>query len=171
MTAQPGTPRKASQPPALHFSVTHVGLRTSQIDNVRQEDRRVEINFTAPRAVLLALNAIGGMPEVRQLKHFFAWPLWQAPGIPTATHEWKAIFGIKDRAFEGIHGAAPEGGQPTIIRAPTHIRVTDAMWEMLQAQGCVVLCTGLAGDPTAADIGAAAGNRKLQAVLAEALLH
>lgn len=171
MTAQPATSRKAAQPPAPHFSVTHVGLRTSQIGSVRQEGRRAEINFAAPRAVLLALNAIGGVSEVRQLKHFFAWPLWQAPEIPTATHEWKAIFGIKDRAFEGIHGAAPAGGQPTIIRAAPHIRVTDAMWEMLQATGCVVLCTGLAGDPTAAEIGAAAGNRKLQAALAEALLH
>ncbi|MFD8154457.1 hypothetical protein ACFV28_27410 [Streptomyces sp. NPDC059720] len=52
-----------------------------------------------------------------------------------------------------------------------YIRVTDAMWQMLQAQECVVLCTGLVGDPTAAEFGAAAAGGKLQAVLAQALFH
>ncbi|MFE9059883.1 hypothetical protein [Streptomyces mutabilis] len=82
-----------------------------------------------------------------------------------------AIFGTQSRAFEGMHGAAPAGGQPTIIRNSDHIRVTDAMWQMLQEQECVVLCTGLAGDPTAAEIGSAAADGKLQVVLARALFH
>ncbi|MEU0073844.1 hypothetical protein ABZ027_30495 [Streptomyces sp. NPDC006332] len=168
MTAQLGTPREA---PALNISVTHVGLRTPEIESVRQKGRKVETTFATTRTVLLALNAVGGMPEARQLKDFFAWPTWQAPGIPEPSHEWAAIFGTQTRAFEGLHGDAPAGGQPTIIRNSDHIRVTDAMWQMLQTQECVVLCTGLAGDPTAAQFGAAAANGKLQAVLARALFH
>ncbi|MEV8047667.1 hypothetical protein AB0P02_28075 [Streptomyces griseoluteus] len=170
MTAQLGTPQEALLP-ALNFSVTHVGLQTRKIESARQEGRQVETSFAITRTVLLALNAVGGMPEARQLKDFFAWPTWQAPGIPKPSHKWTAIFGTQTRAFEGMHGAAPAGGQPTIIRNSDHIRVTDAMWQMLQAQECVVLCTGLAGDPTAAEFGAAAVGGKLQAVLARALFH
>jgi hypothetical protein len=171
MTAQPGKTREAAEPPTVHFSVTHVGLQTSQIDTIRQDGRRVEFSFAAPRAVLLALSAAGGVQEVRQTKDFFGWPLWPAPRVPTVTHEWKAIFGIKARAFEGIYGEAPEGEEPTIFHVATPMRVTDVMWKMLEETSSVVLCTGLAGDPSAAEIGAAAGNGKLQAVLAEALLH
>ena len=120
MTAQSGTSRRASQPPALNFSVTHVGLRTSEIDSVRQEGLQVEINFAATRTVLLALNAAGGILEARQMKDFFAWPAWQAPGIPKPSHEWAAIFGTETRAFEGLHGAAPGGGSRRLSApAPT----------------------------------------------------
>ncbi|MEU9330863.1 hypothetical protein AB0D91_45235 [Streptomyces canus] len=171
MTAQPSTTRKAAQLPALNFSVTHIGLQTSGIDNVHQEGRQVEINFAAARTVLIALNAAGGVPEARQVKDFFAWPAWQAPGVPQPSHEWTAIFNTETRVFEGLHGAASEAGQPTIIRTSAPTPVTDAMWQMLQAQECVVLCTGLAGDPTAAEIGVAAAGGKLQAVLAQALFH
>lgn len=171
MTAQQNPTQKPSELPALTFSVTHIGLRTSKIESVRQEGRKVETTFATTRTVLLAMTAADGMPEARQMKDFFAWPTWQAPGIPEPSHEWTAIFGTQTRAFEGLHGAAAAGGQPTIIRTNDHIRVTDAMWQMLQAQECAVLCTGLAGDPTAAEIGAAAAGGKLQAVLARALFH
>lgn len=170
MTAQLGTPRGALLP-ALNFSVTHVGLQTAQIESARREGRQVETTLATTRIVLLALNAVGGMREARQMKDFFNWPTWQAPGTPKPSHEWTAIFGAETRAFEGLHGAAPAGGQPTIIRNSDHIRVTDAMWQMLQTQECVVLCTGLAGDPTATEFGAAAAGGKLQAVLARALFH
>ncbi|MEV0743439.1 hypothetical protein AB0I51_47735 [Streptomyces sp. NPDC050549] len=91
--------------------------------------------------------------------------------VPQPSHEWTAIFSIKARALEGLYGAAPAGGQPTIIRSSAPTSAPDAMWRMLQAQKCVVLCTGLAGDPTAAEIGAAAAGGKLHAVLARALFH
>ncbi|MFH9008912.1 hypothetical protein ACH4E5_37445 [Streptomyces afghaniensis] len=171
MTAHQNPTRKPPQLPALNFSVTHVGLQTSGIENVRQEGRQVETTLATTRTVLLALNAANGMREAGQMKDFFAWPTWQAPGVPKPSHEWTAIFGTQTRAFEGLHGAAPAGGQPTIIRNSDHIPVTDAMWQMLQTQECVVLCTGLAGDPTAAEFGAAAAGGKLQAVLAQALFH
>ncbi|MFG3187111.1 hypothetical protein [Streptomyces nigra] len=170
MTAQLGTPQEALLP-ALNFSVTPIDLQTQKIESARQKGRQVETSFAITRTVLLALNAADGMPEARQLKDFFAWPTWQAPGVPKPSHKWTAIFGTQTRAFEGVHGAASAGGLPTIIRTSDHIRVTDAMWQMLQAQECVVLCTGLVGDPTAAEFGAAAAGGKLQAVLAQALFH
>ncbi|MER5520882.1 hypothetical protein [Streptomyces sp. NPDC002763] len=67
-------------------------MRTSDIDSAHQEGRQVEITFATARTVLLALNAAGGMPQARQVKDFFAWPTWQAPGIPQPSHEWTAIF-------------------------------------------------------------------------------
>ncbi|PJI99754.1 hypothetical protein BX264_0002 [Streptomyces sp. 2333.5] len=62
-------------------------------------------------------------------------------------------------------------GETQAIACAHATRATDEMWEMLQESGCVLLCTGLSGDPTAAEFGTAAGNRKLQAVLARALFN
>ncbi|WP_436986497.1 hypothetical protein [Streptomyces sp. enrichment culture] len=81
MTAQLGTPRGAPLP-ALNFSVTHVGLQTAQIESARREGQQVETTLATTRIVLLALNPVGGMREASQMKDFFNWPTWQAPGIP-----------------------------------------------------------------------------------------
>lgn len=172
MTARPGpgTPQRTPLPPALNFTVTHVGLGTSRLDSVQHKGLEVEIKFASQRVVLIALSAEGGTAEGRQLSSFFGWPKWQAPSIPSTTHEWQAVFGAQTRAFEGIYRAAPEGEKPTVIRTSAHFPVTPAMWQMIQESNCVVLCTGLAGDPTAAEFVTASADGRLQAVLAYALV-
>ncbi|WGD38703.1 hypothetical protein [Streptomyces cathayae] len=151
--------------------MTHVGLDTSRLGNVRQQGRQTEITLNRTRAVLIALNAVGGAEQVRQLNEFFAWPLWRGAAIPSVSPEWTAVFSTAARALEGIHGAAPQEGKPMIIRPAVCDRLTDAMWEMLQTQNCVVLCTGVAGDPTAPQLGAAASDGSLHAALARVILH
>jgi hypothetical protein len=43
------------------------------------------------------------------------------------------------------------------------------MWKMVQKESCAVLCTGLTGDPSAAEITAGLEEGMLQAVLVQAL--
>ncbi|WP_406865212.1 hypothetical protein ABZO31_33965 [Streptomyces sp. HUAS MG47] len=153
----------------MNFTVSHVGLRTSQVDSVKQEGPLTEFNFATKRFVAIAVTDIDGPTDVQQVKDFFSWPTWPAPYIPPTSEEWAAVFNTKTKAFEGLYGSTAAGELSVAIRCAQASRITDAMWEMVQGSGCVLLCTGLSGDPTAAEFGAAAGNRKLQAVLAQAV--
>ncbi|MEU9608514.1 hypothetical protein [Streptomyces sp. NPDC048057] len=170
MTAQPGHSRNTGQPPDINFTVSHVGLGTPQLGNFRQEGTLSEINFAMKRVVSIAMSAVGGPTDLQQVKDFFAWPTLQAPGVPPTSNDWAAMFNTKTKAFVGLAGVTDTGETRAIVCAHA-IRFTDPMWEMVQESGCVLLCTGLSGDPTAAEFGAAAGNRKPQAVLAQAVCN
>lgn len=166
MTAQPGVSQ-----PVFNISVTHVGLCPTGLESVHRRGREVQLNFATTRVVLLALNTVAGPAGNGPVQDFHDWPVWHAPGVPDPIHQWKAIFSIEARAFEGLYCAAADQGEPTIIRNEVPGQVTDAMWQMLQASHSVVLCAGLAEDPTAAEIASAAEQGKLRAVLAEAMFH
>ncbi|MFJ4910063.1 hypothetical protein ACIQCR_32530 [Streptomyces sp. NPDC093249] len=73
-----------------------------------------------------------------------------------------------DRTFRGIYYEGSTLEETQTFRVPNTV-LSDAMWEMVQNAPCAVLCTGLIGDPSAAEITAALEEGMLQAVLVEAL--
>lgn len=156
----------------MNLTIAHVGLPTPHHNDARQKGTTVEINLATTRTVLLALSAPGGPHGIRPMTDFFGWPQWQAPSIPPATRTWNAIFSTNTKTLQGLFRRAESrpGQEPLAIHLPTPMPLTDPLWQMLQTTSCVVLCTGLAGDPTAAGLGMAAREGKLQAVLVQALL-
>jgi hypothetical protein len=98
----------------------------------------------------------------------FIWPPWRGETIPEAHQQWKAVFVTQDRTFRGLYYEGPTQEETQTFRVPNTV-LSDAMWKMLQNEPCAVLCTGLTGDPSAAEITTALEEGRLQAVLVEAL--
>ncbi|MGW6207383.1 hypothetical protein ACWF9B_27560 [Streptomyces sp. NPDC055089] len=143
----------------------HVTLPSSQVQANRVSDLVNEIIFgTSVVAIVLSIDSA----ETDFDRSRLTWPHWQGNTIPEAHQRWKAVFVAQDRTFRGLYyeGSTPE--ETLTIRVP-QTTLTDALWKMVQNESCAVLCTGLTGDPSAAEVTTALEQGMLQAVLVETL--
>ncbi|MEV5530464.1 hypothetical protein [Streptomyces prunicolor] len=165
-------PRSPGRLPAFNIGLTYVTLPTSQV----QVNRLTELinEFTLGTDVIVIVLSTVTDPaspqpdETDADRSRFTWPPWQGETIPEAHQKWKAVFATRDRTFRGIYYEGPTLEETPTIRVPATV-LSDAMWKMVQKESCAVLCTGLTGDPSAAEITAALAEGMLQAVLVEAL--
>ncbi|MEV8606094.1 hypothetical protein AB0465_40225 [Streptomyces griseoviridis] len=170
MTTPPHSP---SQLPAFHIGLTHFTAPTSQLQINHPTPSSTE--FTLGTDVIVIVLSIvtdpaSAHPDETDIdRSRFTWPPWQGHTIPEAHQKWKAVFGTSDRTFRGIYYEAPTLEETQTIHVRPGFALSDAMWKMLQNAPCAVLCTGLTGDPSAAEITAGLEEGILQAVLVEAL--
>jgi hypothetical protein len=169
MTAPPHLPGRL---PAFNIGLTYVTLPTSQV----QVNRLTELinEFTLGTDVIVIVLSTVTDPaslhpdETDIDRSRFTLPPWQGDTIPEAHQKWNAVFATRDHTFRGIYYEGPTLEETPTIRVPATV-LSDAMWKMVQNESCAVLCTGLTGDPSAAEITTALGEGVLQAVLVEAL--
>ncbi|MEU2180914.1 hypothetical protein [Streptomyces thermolilacinus] len=169
MTTPPHSPGRL---PAFNIGLTHVTLPTSQVQVNRLTERINEFTLGAS-VIVIVLSTITDQASAHPVetdigRSRFTWPTWQGVTIPEAHQKWKAVFVTRDRTFRGIYYEGPTPGETQTIHVPGTL-VSDAMWKMVQSQSCAVLCTGLSGDPSSAEIRTALKGGMLQAVLVEAL--
>ncbi|WP_019064877.1 hypothetical protein [Streptomyces prunicolor] len=165
-------PRSPGRLPAFNIGLTHVTLPTSQV----QVNRLTELinEFTLGTDVIVIVLSTVTDPasprpdETDVDRSRFTWPPWQGDVIPEAHQKWKAVFAPEDRTFRGLYHEGPTLDETPTIRVPPTV-LSDAMWKMVQKESCAVLCTGLTGDPSAAEITAGLEEGMLQAVLVQAL--
>lgn len=122
------------------------------------------------RRAILVLMAAEDEEQTLQLRHMLDWPVWEAPAAPPPTHEWHAVFNTSGHAFEGLSKSTGDDGHPAVVKMRKPPVLTGQTWQMLTKAPCAVLAVGLTGQPTPAEIGSAAGTRRLRAVLAPALM-
>jgi len=154
--------------PAYNVGLSHITVPTPQVQVTRQTERSTEFTLGTD-VVLIALSTVTDPAETGTDQSRFAWPPWQAHTIPESHQEWKAVFLTRDRTFRGLYYEARTPEESQTIHVGTAVALPDAMWKMLQNSACAVLCTGLTGDPSAAELTTALGQGMLQAVLVEAL--
>lgn len=164
MTTPPHPPGRL---PAFNMSLTHVTLPSSQVQVNRLTDLVNEI-ILGTSVIVIVLSTVTDPAGTDVDRSRFTWPPWQKETIPEAHHKWKAVFVTQDRTFRGLYHEGPTPEETQTVRVP-HTALSDAMWKMLQNEPCAVLCTGLTGDPSAAEIRTALEEGILQAVLVEAL--
>lgn len=169
MTATPHSPGRL---PALNIGLIHVTLPTSQVQINHRTPRSTEFTLGTD-VIVIVLSIITNPPSTHPDETVidrsrFTWPPWRGHTIPEAHQKWKAVFGTSDRTFRGIYYEAPTLEETQSIHVRPGFALSDAMWKMLQDEPCAVLCTGLTGDPSAAEITTALEEGMLQAVLVEA---
>ncbi|MFF7311568.1 hypothetical protein [Streptomyces sp. NPDC008137] len=153
--------------PAFHMSLTHVTLPSSQVQVNRLTELINEVTL-GTSVIVIVVSPATHLAETDFDQSRFIWPTWQGETIPEAHQNWKAVFATPDRTFRGIYYEGPTLEETQTFRVPNTV-LSDAMWEMVQNAPCAVLCTGLTGDPSAAEITTALKEGRLQAVLVEAL--
>ncbi|MET9104765.1 hypothetical protein [Streptomyces antibioticus] len=171
MTTPPNPPAPL---PVYNVGLSHVTLPSQQVQIDRQTECFTE--FTLGTDVILnALSTAADPASTDPVgtdtdRSRVTWPSWQARTVPQAHREWKAVFRTRDRTFRGIYYEAPALEESQTLHVGTAaVALPDAMWKMLQNEPCAVLCTGLTGAPSAAEIATALREGMLQAVLVEAL--
>ncbi|MGW0137225.1 hypothetical protein [Streptomyces sp. NPDC003299] len=161
-------PPSLGRPPAFNMSLTHVTLPTSQVQVNRLTDLINEITLGTD-VIVIVVSPATHLAETGFDRSRFIWPTWQGETIPEAHQKWKAVFVAQDRTFRGIYYEGPTLEETQTFRVPDTV-LSDAMWKMTQNESpCAVLCTGLTGDPSAAEITTALEEGRLQAVLVAAL--
>jgi hypothetical protein len=160
-------PHSTGRLPVFNIGLTHVTLPTSQVQVNCLTNRSNEITLGTDVIVIVVSPATH--PAGTDIdRSRFTWPPWQKETIPEAHQKWKAVFVTQDRTFRGLYHEGPTPEETQTVRVPNTV-LSDAMWKMLQNEPCAVLCTGLTGDPSAAEIRTALEEGILQAVLVEAL--
>lgn len=153
-------------------TVTHVGFYAGDF-TVRGHPTvptAVALDRDQTRIVVIVLNATSDTAGPRHLETVYGWPVWRHPQRPEARSDWFAIFHTASRSWRGIFRSGGQAHEVQILDAGA-VRVTDQMWDMLQSTRTVVLCGGLRGDPSGSEIGAAIGQRRMHAVLSQALFE
>ncbi|WP_256959813.1 hypothetical protein [Streptomyces viridochromogenes] len=164
MTTPPQSPGRL---PLLNMSLTHVTLPSSQVQVNRLTDLVNEV-ILGTSVIVIVLSTVTDPAESEFDQSRFTWPTWQGDTIPEAHQKWKAVFAPRDRTFRGLYYEGPTPEETPSFRVPPTV-LSDAMWKMVQNEPCAVLCTGLTGDPSAAEITTALEEGRLQAVLVQAL--
>ncbi|MGY4744586.1 hypothetical protein [Streptomyces sp. ATMOS53] len=164
MTTPPHSPGRL---PVFNIGLTHVTLPTSQVQVNRLTNRSNEITLGTD-VIVIVVSPATHLAETDVDPSRFIWPTWRGETIPEAHQKWKAVFATQDRTFRGLYYEDPTQEETQTFRVPNTV-LSDAMWKMLQNEPCAVLCTGLTGDPSAAEITTALEAGMLQAVLVEAL--
>jgi hypothetical protein len=164
MTTPPHAPGRQ---PAFHMSLTHVMLPSSQVQVNRLTELINEVTL-GTSVIVIVVSPAAHLAETDFDQSRFIWPTWQGETIPEAHQKWKAVFATPDRTFRGIYYEGPTLEETQTFRVPNTV-MSEAMWAMVQNAPCAVLCTGLTGDPSAAEITTALKEGRLQAVLVEAL--
>ncbi|MFJ9138670.1 hypothetical protein ACIRRT_36985 [Streptomyces sp. NPDC102256] len=165
-------PRSPGRLPAFNIGLTSVTLPTSQVQINRLSELVNEITLGTD-VIVIVLSTVTGPAsphpdETDGDRSRFIWPPWQADVVPEAHQNWKAVFAGRDRTFRGIYYEGPTREETPIIRVPATV-LSDTMWKMVHNESCAVLCIGLTGDPSEADVMTARADGRLQAVLVEAL--
>ncbi|MFJ3339140.1 hypothetical protein [Streptomyces sp. NPDC086766] len=164
------SPKPFAPIPLYNISLSHVRLPSTQLHIDRLSKRSTKLALGTD-VVLVALSTSAGPAPDEPAdtdRSRLTWPAWKASTVPSTHQEWKAVFFTRDRTFRGLYYEAPDAGSSQILHAAPAV-LPDPMWQMLQNTSCAVLCTGLVGDPSAADIRTALLQGKLQALLVEAL--
>ncbi|MEV7481979.1 hypothetical protein [Streptomyces halstedii] len=164
MTTPPHSPGRL---PAFNMSLTHVTLPSAQVQVNRLTDQINEF-ILGTSVVVIVLSTVTDPAETDFDRSHFTWPTWQGETIPEAHQKWKAVFATRDRTFRGLYYERPTLEETQTYRVPNTV-LSEAMWKMLQNEPCAILCTGLTGDPSAAEITTALEEGTLGAVLVEAL--
>ncbi|MFI1935480.1 hypothetical protein [Streptomyces sp. NPDC020330] len=169
MTTPPQSPGRL---PAVNMSLTHVMLPSAQVQVNRLTDLVNEITL-GTSVIVIVMSTVTAPASNRPAetdadRSRLTWPTWQGDTIPEAHQKWKAVFAPEDRTFRGLYYEGPTLEETPTFRVPATV-LSDAMWKMVQNESCAVLCTGLTGDPSAAEITTALEEGMLQAVLVEAL--
>ena len=164
MTTPPQSPGRL---PVLNMSLTHVTLPSSQVQVNRLTELVNEV-ILGTSVIVIVLSTVTDPAETEFDQSRLTWPTWQGDTIPEAHQKWKAVFDPRDRTFRGLYYEGPTLEETPTFRVPPTV-LSDAMWKMVQNESCAVLCTGLTGDPSAAEITTALKEGRLQAVLVQAL--
>ncbi|MEU8349758.1 hypothetical protein [Streptomyces sp. NPDC048845] len=168
MTTPPQSPGRL---PVFNMSLTHVTLPSSQV-RVNRLSELVNEVILGTSVIVIVLSTVtdpaSPHPAETEFDRSLAWPTWRGETIPEAHQKWKAVFDPGDRTFRGLYYEGPTLEETPTFRVPATV-LSDAMWKMVQNESCAVLCTGLTGDPSAAEITTALERGMLQAVLVEAL--
>ena len=165
MTTPPHSPGRL---PVFNIGLTHVTLPTSQVQVNRLTELINEVTLSTD-VIVIVVSPATHLADTDVDPSRFIWPTWQGDTIPEAHQKWKAVFATQDRTFRGICYEGPTLEETQTFRVPATV-LSDAMWKMTQNEPpCAVLCTGLTGDPSAAEITTALKEGRLQAVLVEAL--
>lgn len=154
--------------PVFNIGLTHVTLPASQVQVNRLTELINEVTLGTD-VIVIVVSPATHLAETGVDPSRFIWPTWQGEAIPEAHQKWKAVFATEDRTFRGLYCEGPTLEETQTFRVPATV-LSDAMWKMVQNEPpCAVLCTGLTGDPSAAEITTALEEGRLQAVLVEAL--
>ncbi|MFF3950139.1 hypothetical protein ACFYYN_35775 [Streptomyces sp. NPDC001902] len=130
----------------------------------------VGLDRAQTRIVVIVLNATSDTAGPRHLETANVWPVRHHPQPPEARSDWFAIFHTASRSWKGIFRSGGQGHATQMLDAGA-VRMTDRMWDVLQSTRTIVLCGGLGGDPSGPEIVTAIGQRRMRAVLSQALFE